>query len=121
VPTSRPLPRADPGMSPDRAELCARASYGRLLALVAARTRDIASAEDALAEAFVAALAQWPREGVPANPEAWLLTAARRRLLDAHRREAVRTREAAAVADALERAATAPEDGVFPDARLRLL
>ena len=108
-------------MSRASAELCARASYGRLLALVASRARDIASAEDALADAFVAALAQWPRDGVPANPEAWLLTAARRRLLDAHRRAAVRTREAQAVADAIERAAAQPDDALFPDDRLRLL
>jgi hypothetical protein len=55
------------------AELAARASYGRLLSLVAVRTGDLAGAEDALAEAFLAAVTQWPLEGVPQNPEAWLL------------------------------------------------
>ena len=70
------------------AQSVARRSYGRLLAFVAARTRDIAAAEDALGDAFAAALAHWPLEGVPENPEAWLLTAARRRALDGARRQA---------------------------------
>src|SRR5262249_23977369 len=52
----------------------ARRSYGKLVAFLAARTRDMAAAEDALAEAFAAALADWPQKGGPANPEAWLLT-----------------------------------------------
>lgn len=64
----------------------ARQSYGKLVALLAARTRDVASAEDALSEAFAAALADWPRTGVPRAPEAWLLTVARRRMIDATRR-----------------------------------
>ena len=52
------------------AEHLARESYGRLLALLAPRARDISGAEDALADALVAALRQWPEQGVPANPEA---------------------------------------------------
>ena len=63
------------------AELAARASYGRLVAILASRTRDIAAAEDALADALAAALATWPARGVPDRPEAWLLTAARRNLM----------------------------------------
>ena len=43
--------------------------------------------EDALAEAFAGALADWPKNGIPSNPEAWLLTAARRRAIDAARRK----------------------------------
>lgn len=70
------------------AEAAARRSYGRLLAFVAARTRDIAAAEDALSEAFASALVQWPLRGVPDNPAAWLLTAARRRVIDGARRQA---------------------------------
>src|SRR5438876_204364 len=54
-------------------------------AFVAARTRDVAAGEDALGDSFVAALNTWPRDGVPANPAAWLLTAARRRLIDQQR------------------------------------
>src|SRR6185369_13473373 len=64
------------------AEAVARRSYGRLVAFLAARTRDVATAEDALAEAFASALADWPRRGCPANPEAWLLTVARRKMID---------------------------------------
>lgn len=61
-----------------QATLAARESYGKLLAILAARTRDVAAAEDALADAFAAALVQWPQSGVPSNPVGWLLTVARR-------------------------------------------
>ncbi len=74
----------------EAAERVARQSYGRLLALLAARTRDLAGAEDALADAFARALVQWPSGGVPDNPEAWLLTVARRRQLDMLRRAGTR-------------------------------
>lgn len=67
------------------AEATARAAYGRLLAMLAARSRDIAAAEDALSEAFAAALATWPERGVPDNPEAWLLVAARRKVHNGYR------------------------------------
>ncbi|HET6734497.1 sigma factor, partial [Mycobacterium sp.] len=60
----------------------ARDSYGRLLAVLAAPTRDIAAAEDALADALERALARWPEDGIPANPEGWILTVARNRLRD---------------------------------------
>ena len=74
-------------MSPSAAaERVARESYGRLLALLVARTRDVAEAEDALADAFAAALTAWPRTGAPDNPEAWLFAAAKRKLIDAARR-----------------------------------
>ena len=73
-----------------RAELAARASYGRLIAVLAAPTGDIAAAEDALADAFERALATWPRDGVPDNPEGWLLTVARNRLKDLWKSAAVR-------------------------------
>src|SRR5580700_9054057 len=67
------------------AEAVARRSYGKLVAFLAARTNDVASAEDALSEAFAAALAEWPKKGCPANPEAWLMTVARRKLIDVFR------------------------------------
>jgi predicted RNA polymerase sigma factor len=75
-----------------RAELTARASYGRLLAVLAAPTGDIAAAEDALADAFERALTTWPTDGVPDNPEGWLLTVARNRLKDLWKSAAVRLR-----------------------------
>lgn len=68
---------ARPAVARRVAESAARASYGRLVALLAARSGDIAGAEDALAEAFTAALETWPDRGIPESPEAWLLTAAR--------------------------------------------
>lgn len=70
------------------AQNAARTAYGRTMAFLARFTRDLASAEDAMGEALLNALDQWPREGVPDNPDAWLLTAARRRLIDASRRDA---------------------------------
>ena len=74
------------------AERAARDSYGRLVALLAAPTRDLALAEDALGDAFVEALSRWPATGVPANPEAWLLTVARNRQRDVWRSPAHRRR-----------------------------
>ena len=62
--------------------MAARDSYGRLLALLAASTSDLAAAEDALADAFERALRTWPSQGVPGSPDAWLLTVARNRLRD---------------------------------------
>lgn len=67
------------------AEAVARCGYGKLVAFLVSRTDDVAAAEDALSEAFAAALADWPRNGCPANPEAWLLTVARRKAIDVHR------------------------------------
>jgi RNA polymerase sigma-70 factor (ECF subfamily) len=71
----------------ETAEAVARRSYGKLVAFLAARTRDVAGSEDALSQAFAAALVEWPASGVPANPEAWLMTVAKRRQIDAGRRE----------------------------------
>lgn len=100
----------------------ARESYGRLVAFLAARTGDVAAAEDALAEAFAAALRQWPESGVPENPTAWLLAIARRRGIDAARRRAVETGGAgrlALIAEELEEAAELPD--AIPDRRLALM
>jgi RNA polymerase sigma-70 factor (ECF subfamily) len=104
------------------AERVARESYGRLVAFLAARTRDVAGAEDALAEAFAAALHTWPVEGVPHNPDAWLLTVARRRQTDALRRRTVRVageEHLKMIADEIEAAAEAPDE--IPDRRLALM
>ena len=103
------------------ADAVARRSYGKLVAYLAARTGDVAGAEDALAEAFAAALADWPAKGCPETPEAWLLTVARRKAADAGRRG--RTAMAASgrlklIAEELEAAAAAPE---IPDRRLALM
>jgi len=103
-------------------ERVARDSYGRLVAFLAARSRDVAAAEDALADAFRAALEAWPRSGPPENPEAWLLVAARRRMIDAARHARVHAdamRTLLAVAD--EAAELAGSTVEFPDERLKLL
>src|SRR3569833_519134 len=71
-------------------ESAAREYYGRLIAFLSARTRDVAGAEDALSEALLAALTSWEHNGIPKSPEAWLLTAARRRLVDRARHEKMR-------------------------------
>ena len=68
------------------AEAVARRSYGKLVAFLAARSGDVAGAEDALADAFAAALSDWDKGGIPDNPEGWLLTVARRRAIDTARR-----------------------------------
>jgi predicted RNA polymerase sigma factor len=101
-------------------ELVARTSYGRLVAFLSARTRDVAAAEDALADAFVSALRSWPQDGVPTKPEAWLLTAARRRLIDRARHERVRA-DAAPTLQLLVGESEMLEEGAFPDERLKLL
>jgi len=104
------------------AERVARESYGRLVAFLAARTRDVAGAEDALGEAFAAALRMWPTDGVPDNPDAWLLTVARRRQTDGIRRRQTRTAgedHLTLIAEEIE--AAAEEGQAIPDRRLALM
>jgi len=101
------------------AEAVARRSYGKLVAFLASRSHDVAAAEDALSEAFAAALTVWPRNGCPANPEAWLLTVARRKAIDMHRawgRHEVADDQLLAT---IESAAEA--DTTIPDQRLALM
>lgn len=105
------------------AERAARASYGRLVAILAARSGDVAGAEDALSAAFATALRVWPERGVPDRPEAWLLTAARRDAGHAHRRAAVADR-AHSLLQATEATTThdpLDDADAWPDDRLRLL
>jgi RNA polymerase sigma-70 factor (ECF subfamily) len=101
-------------------ERVARESYGRLVAYLSSHTRDVASAEDALGNALVAALTSWPRDGVPQNPEAWLLTAARRSFIDLvrHRRVAEASEPTLQLLRE-EREMTLSAE--FPDERLKLL
>jgi RNA polymerase sigma-70 factor (ECF subfamily) len=102
-------------------EATARQGYGKLVAYLAARTRDLAAAEDALADAFAAALAAWPGAGVPAAPEAWLLTVARRKAIDASRRRRTGD-DAAGILRLLGEEAQDESDGTnIPDHRLALM
>lgn len=102
------------------ADLAARASYGRLVSLLARQWRDLAAAEDALAEAFAAALESWPEAGVPARPEAWLLTSARRVLIDRSRARVVRADAEPTLALLFDEFAMT-QAPLFPDERLKLL
>jgi len=104
------------------AERVARSSYGKLVAYLAARNRDVASAEDALAEAFTSALQEWPRTGPPGNPEAWLLTVARRKQIDAARRRISGTLAAPHLHLMAEEIAAAEASATaIPDKRLALM
>jgi predicted RNA polymerase sigma factor len=98
-----------------------RDSYGRLLALLAAPSRDIAAAEDALADAFERALARWPVDGIPANPEGWLLTAARNRLRDLWKSSAYRTTEPLDETRDSPSTLDADDMPAIPDRRLELM
>ena len=103
-------------------ETVARDSYGRLIAYLAARSGDVAGAEDALGDGFVAALERWPAEGVPGKPEAWLLHVARNRMIDAVRRSQVRQKSEEFLQQIAEEAqAVAKAHEHFPDERLKLL
>jgi RNA polymerase sigma-70 factor (ECF subfamily) len=106
-------------------EAVARRSYGKLIAVLAARTQDVAGAEDALSEAFAAALVDWPRNGIPANPEGWLLTVARRKSIDAHRKHRHEETSPWPIllpgAAALQPAAGAAEELLQIDPRLALM
>jgi len=103
-------------------EEAARDCYSRLLAFLAARWRDVAAAEDALADAFQAALESWPCTGVPDRPQAWLLTTAHRRLIDHVRHARVREGAASTLLALAEQAQNAPSSHeIFPDERLKLL
>lgn len=101
------------------AERVARESYGRLLALLAATTRNITLAEDVLADAFERALSTWPSCGVPDNPEGWLLTVSRNRARDVLKSAAVRT--AAPLDDRFAAILGDPNPDQIPDKRLELL
>jgi RNA polymerase sigma-70 factor (ECF subfamily) len=105
-----------------------RDEWGRLLALLVAQYRRLDLAEDGLGDAFEAAARTWPADGVPANPPAWLLTAARRRVLDRLRTESVAAKKLpllAVEADLTEEAqrtmALPGASGEVADERLRLV
>jgi RNA polymerase sigma-70 factor, ECF subfamily len=103
------------------AEAVARRSYGKLVAFLAARTGDVEAAEDALSEAFAAALTDWDAGGIPDNPEGWLVTVARRRAVDATRRRrsgAVAIPHLQLMAEELADTASHP---LMPDHRLALM
>ena len=116
-----PGPAAPPAPAARSAGVAARDSYGRLLALLAAATSDLGAAEDALADAFERALRTWPAQGVPGNPDAWLLTVARNRLRDEWKSSRVqRAVPLDAVPDTLAHIDDVDVDAI-PDRRLELM
>lgn len=98
----------------------ARRSHGRLVALLCASSRDIALAEDCVAEAYASAAQSWPTRGVPDNPDGWLLTVARNRMRDTLRSAAHRLQRP--IPDALADEMPADDEvGGLPDRRLELM
>lgn len=102
-------------------ERVARESYGRLVAYLSVHTQDLAGAEDALSEALLKALTAWPRDGVPQNPEAWLLTTARHSLIDFFRHQRVVLAGQPNLLLLTQNSAEDPLETSFPDERLKLL
>ncbi len=103
------------------ADRAARESYGRLLSVLVARTHDIAASQDALGYAFARALERWPADGIPDEPDAWLLSTARLRTLDAWRHTRVQneaTQTLMLLAGEFDEART--HAASLPDERLRL-
>jgi RNA polymerase sigma-70 factor, ECF subfamily len=114
--------RASAGADSGRAvERAARESYGKLVAYLAARSGDVAGAEDALSDAFAAALATWPLDGVPRSPEAWLLTVARRKAVDAARRRRSGSEAGETLRLLADEAAARGGMPALPDERLSLM
>jgi predicted RNA polymerase sigma factor len=101
----------------------ARQSYGRLLALLASRSGDLAGSEDALAEAFAQAVETWPKpdKGVPTNPEAWLMAVAKNRQLDVWRTAAHQTSVPLIEEEVEDVLITDIDHDAIPDERLKLL
>jgi RNA polymerase sigma-70 factor (ECF subfamily) len=102
-------------------ERVARESYGRLVAYLSVHTHDLASAEDALSNALVSALNHWPQDGVPKNPEAWLLTAARHSLIDVIRHQRVILESEPTLKFLTENSTETTMATQFSDERLKLL
>ena len=104
-------------------ERVARESYGRLVAYLCSHTRDVAKAEDALSDALLKALTAWPRDGVPQNPEAWLMTAARHSIVDhvRHQQVALASEPTLLLLSQESKEPNMTLSPEFPDERLKLL
>ena len=107
-------------MTPDEIAAVFRAEHGRAVAVLTRVLGDLSLAEDAVSDAFAAAVARWPESGPPPSPAGWIMTTARNRAIDHLRRESARADKHAAAA--LLHAETEPTDiGVVGDDRLRLM
>ena len=98
-----------------------RSDQGRLLAVLAVSLGDLALAEDALQDAAISALTHWGRSGVPASPQGWLLTVARRKAIDRLRGATRDSKKMDALARLIHEEAAPPTEQAIPDERLRLI
>ena len=92
-----------------------------VLAVLTRQLGDLGAAEDAVQDALVRALETWPRDGVPPNPRAWLLTTARRRAIDRIRRESTRDGRETEAVRMIERDDELPSESMVQDDLLRLV
>ena len=109
-------------MTPDLAAIF-RAEHGRAVAVLTRVFGDLEIAEDAVQDAFAAAVEKWAESGVPPSPAGWIITTARNRAIDRLRRESARAdKQAQAAQTALLHAQDEPEEvGAVDDDRLRLI
>src|SRR6185437_1348110 len=102
-----------------------RSEFGRAVALLARVLGDIGLAEDAVQDAYLAALRRWPADGVPDNPRAWIVAVARNRAIDRLRRDRVLERHTEELTrraeDEMKRYDESADDDTIPDERLRLI
>ena len=101
-----------------------REDYGRILAALIRLVGDFDLAEEAVHDAFAAALEQWPREGLPVNPRAWIVGAARHKAIDRIRRRGRlddKLREFSALEDIADEPGDDGASDTVPDDRLRLI
>ncbi|KNX37644.1 RNA polymerase sigma factor [Luteipulveratus halotolerans] len=101
-------------------EAAFRAEYGRAVSVLVGALGDIDLAEEAVQEAFAEAVRRWPQDGAPPSPAGWIITTARRKAIDRHRRESTR-HERHVQASVLHAADEPAEVGAVRDERLRLL
>lgn len=103
-------------------ERLVREEWGRVLAILVSKLRDVQLAEDALQDALIAAHQQWNADALPANPSAWLLRVAQRKMIDQiRRRETFRDKQDSIIASLEESADLMDDDEAIPDERLRLI
>lgn len=115
------MPPVDPTRAREQVERVWRAESRRALATLVRLLGDLDLAEDALQAAFVAALEDWPRDGFPGNPRAWLVSTGRHKALDALRRRQRLDGSLAALAERLEHEPEPTHDDEIADDRLRLV
>ncbi|MEW1602885.1 sigma-70 family RNA polymerase sigma factor [Streptomyces sp. NPDC093808] len=110
-----PQPTAGPDATAGTVETVFRMEFPRVVAAVARIVRDVGIAEELAQDALVAALEQWPRDGVPGNPGAWLMTTARRRAVDLVRRRETYARKLAEIGRDADLVTAPPEPPAGPD------